>query len=480
MAGLIPYLVVLLPRLILTAVLPIVNDEAIYLHWADVVRIDPRFWSLMLQLDGKPPGALFAFAAAEALIRDPLWAGRTVSLLASLVAFGFGLRTVRLVWGPRAVWPFTVLTAVTPFAVFFGSLALQESLVTAAAAAALYFSVRSWNYGRWRDAVFLGIALAAGWWIKPTILLLVPGLLLGAGYGAATRRWKPAALAGRTGCIAGIWLVAALPVLINPSWSNASPLIGVRMMTAAELIRFPVRFWLENLNALVQWTIAFAGVPLVMLAVAAVRRNLSRTHLVLTGWFLLAACSAAAVSKTPNSRYLALAVPGLLVAAAGAVPALRNRIVRAICILVAAVPVLVLIVSPVTATRRLAPLPKAQEDLAQYTAGDTSGYGVREAVDWLVGQGAKGQIGVAFVPDSGTPDDAVYLYARNSPGVSMIFADQVPAIAARFTAAGRPLPPLYLVTRADKTTRVGLPVREKFRFPRPLGAPLILWEIVTK
>src|ERR1700690_2464816 len=85
------FLVYLITRLTNLTGLPIFTDEAIYIRWSQIGGNDPN-WRFISLTDGKQPLFTWVVMVLLRLIRDPLVAGRMVSVCAgigSLVGMGF-------------------------------------------------------------------------------------------------------------------------------------------------------------------------------------------------------------------------------------------------------------------------------------------------------------------------------------------------------------------------------------------------------
>ncbi len=161
--------------------LPLFFDEAEYTRAAQVVGSGHGPATLLASLGyGAPP--LFSWLAAP-LTRfplDPLLATRLASAL-------IGAATLVAIWAiGRALAGATVallaaaLYALSPFALFYGRMAMLDGLVAACGAGALLFSVRLARDGRRGDALALGLCLAAGLLTKvfAASMLLLPLLAI--------------------------------------------------------------------------------------------------------------------------------------------------------------------------------------------------------------------------------------------------------------------------------------------------------------
>src|SRR3989344_1683376 len=173
-------LAVLLRFYHLTA-LPIFADEAIYIRWAQIMRVDPSL-RFLPQTDGKQPLYMWVLMPVSKIISDPLLAGR---ILSGLLGIGTGagvatlayllFKNLRLSLMAAAIW------AVLPYSVFFNRMALVDSML--AFFLIWYFTLLYLAISRRRFDMSLLAGFSAGFaWLtkSPAIfaLALSPSLLL--------------------------------------------------------------------------------------------------------------------------------------------------------------------------------------------------------------------------------------------------------------------------------------------------------------
>ncbi|KKU81065.1 MAG: hypothetical protein UY08_C0003G0016 [Candidatus Gottesmanbacteria bacterium GW2011_GWA1_47_8] len=70
--------------------LPVFVDESIYIRWSQVMRAEPTLRFLPLS-DGKQPLFMWLVIPALKLFRDPVFAGRTISVVAGFATLAAGL-----------------------------------------------------------------------------------------------------------------------------------------------------------------------------------------------------------------------------------------------------------------------------------------------------------------------------------------------------------------------------------------------------
>src|SRR5262249_25332552 len=161
-----------LPRL---RALPVFGDEAMNLHWGQLVRQDFRRFAFVSLQDPKPPLHFWLLAWILPVFRDPVFAGRLFSLLcgaASAALFYVLARDLARTFGAETSRARLeaicggVLFVLCPFAAFHQRMALTESLFLLEALTVAWLSLRAAAAAVDRrpigdPALALGLALAA-------------------------------------------------------------------------------------------------------------------------------------------------------------------------------------------------------------------------------------------------------------------------------------------------------------------------------
>ena len=166
---------------------PVLVDESIYMHWAEIIEHQGQ-WFISL-LDGKQPLQYWVLAVVRMIFGgDPLLEGRLVSvgagLLSTVGVFAIGKR----LGGDTAGLISASLYAVFPFALLYDRLAYTEAFVNLngiaiALTALLAFGEPKKN---WTPEIAAGLALGLALFTKQTTLLfihfpVIAGLWLGRG-----------------------------------------------------------------------------------------------------------------------------------------------------------------------------------------------------------------------------------------------------------------------------------------------------------
>jgi 4-amino-4-deoxy-L-arabinose transferase-like glycosyltransferase len=170
---------------------PIVGDEGIYLRWAEIIDHQGQ-WFISL-LDGKQPLPFWLLALQRFVWDgDPLLAARLLSVAAGLLAtigiYAIGKRLA----GESAGLTGALLYAALPWAIMYDRLAFVDAMVNLAGVAIVYTAIGCFQRGggsggdrvyggdraygadgRWREVIVAGLAVGLGFFTKSTVLLFV-------------------------------------------------------------------------------------------------------------------------------------------------------------------------------------------------------------------------------------------------------------------------------------------------------------------
>lgn len=154
---------------------PIVGDESIYLRWAEIIDHQGQ-WFISL-LDGKQPLPFWLLALQRfAWDGDPLLAARLLSVAAGLLATA-GIYVIgKRLAGASAGLTGALLYAALPWAIMYDRLAFVESLVNLAGVSIVYTAIRCFqregdSSSGWREVILTGLAVGVGFFTKSTALL---------------------------------------------------------------------------------------------------------------------------------------------------------------------------------------------------------------------------------------------------------------------------------------------------------------------
>src|SRR4030042_4520762 len=138
---------------------PIFGDEAIYLRWSQIIRSEPslRFGP---QSDGKQPLFMWATIPLLKIFDDPMIAGRMLSVYTGVVTTaGIVILALLLFKSKSIALTAGFIHAISPFSVFFDSMALADSMLSMFGVWSLVFAVITIKRTRLDAAMLSGFAL---------------------------------------------------------------------------------------------------------------------------------------------------------------------------------------------------------------------------------------------------------------------------------------------------------------------------------
>ena len=179
--GIVLTLVYFFIRLIFLGRMPIFTDEAIYIRWAQIALQDAS-WRFISLTDGKQPMYIWVAMIFLKFIKDPLVAGRLVSVLTGFFTMaGLFVLAYELFKNKTVAFLTSALYIFYPFAQVLDRMALYDSMVAAFYVWALYFSVLLVRRLNLNIAYTLGFVLGGGMLTKSSNIFsiyLMPFLLL--------------------------------------------------------------------------------------------------------------------------------------------------------------------------------------------------------------------------------------------------------------------------------------------------------------
>jgi hypothetical protein len=437
----------LLTRLWHLTVLPIFNDEAIYLRMAQLAR--QGHWFVTFEFENRKPLFVWLLAWVHRLTADPLLAGRALSVALGLVTM------LLLVWW---TWRhFDLQTAclvglaylVAPFTLFHERLALYDTPAMLFAAGALVAGWRLAESDNRREWLVFGSMGGLGLINKEVAyftLAYPPAAIAARWWGRQAVAWRRVALDTVFG-----WALAATILLAVLAWPMAHLGGGLvhsadYYLSFAQLAALPFARWAANLGTVTNWYVTYLGpglafVPVLYFAGALVRRHAWGLYVSLA--WLAPAAAIVLVAQRFYSRYLLFTLPPMLLANAAAVYDLRawfaqrrpKRSFRWVTPAAAAL----LLIWPLPLARQVLTDPATAaltpDDRRQYVEDWPSGYGTREIVAQLRAEVRHGPLTVFVAPFAGMVKDALVIYLAGVPGVDVQPADWLPTKPLLFFVA---------------------------------------------
>ncbi|MDO8451606.1 MAG: glycosyltransferase family 39 protein, partial [bacterium] len=469
-------LLFLLVRILFLDRLPVFNDESIYLHWGLEFFRDPREWVIPILLDGKQPGMSILFGPLNALPIDPVTAGRMLSIGFSFLTLFITLKIASFIFRSSSRVSLMLLMTFCPFLVFYDRLALLEAYITFCFMLTLYFFLLFTKKPRFIYGMFAGVTIALGWFVKSTILLSLPPLLISLVLFSSEHRKNivPAVLFLVAGATA--FAILTLPLRLNPLFALIQKGESSRLMPLSQFLALPTTIWFQKILATIQWLIAYMtppGIILVLLGWFLPKRK-NRTDTLILFWAFLPILSGIFFTSGYTSRYIVLSVPLLLLISAQALSSIGSRYVAHLVIACMAIQTILMTVSPLSYFRVLMYMPLAQNDYSQYVKGFPSGWGVKEARTFIQRE-SQGKRSIVFVRlDSGNPEDAMYVSLSKTDTIRVLpLSFFFPLYEELKKSELLDTIPLYFVSRGYQRADLDEYLKELVRFPKPLDEEFV-------
>jgi 4-amino-4-deoxy-L-arabinose transferase-like glycosyltransferase len=415
-----------LSRVVNLTGVPIFTDEAIYIRWAQIGLVDPaqRFISLT---DGKQPLLTWCMYPFLTIMKDPLIAGRIVSVLTGVGTSVALYLLARELFGRKAAIATVILYILCPFSYVYDRLALMDSMVGLWTVVALYLEVLLIRKPKLDRALLLGIAIGLGLLTKSSalfslLLLPVSWLLI---VGLEKIRVKRVIRWIGFSAVSGFIAEAMYNMLRLSPWFYIIKQKNYSfIMTFSEFMQKPFSLFLPNLNGLSQWVFGYLTLPIVIIIVAGVlfgflRRD--RRILLLLLWFLFPFLSLGAFGIVLFPRFTFFMVLPLMVIA-GWVVSQWMEFARTKLPLLIFVPI-VFLLYPGYQVYLLATRPVAasipETDRNQLFNDWPSGYGVREVVQYLQSEASITKIVVGTEGTFGLNPAVYEMYLGKNPNIEI-------------------------------------------------------------
>ncbi len=422
----------LVTRLLYLTNLPIFTDEAIYIRWAQIALQDPN-WRFISLSDGKQPLFIWVAVILLKFIHDPLLAGRLVSVISgfgSLIAIWFV--AFELFKKKKVAFFASLLYVCYPFATVADRMALYDSLAGCLTLIALYFSILLVRKIRLDIAYTVGFAIGMGVLNKSTNffgLYLLPFTIILFDFGKKNvkKRLIRFVLLGSVAAIVAEGMYAILR--LSPLFHMVALKNALFIYPFSEWKSHPFDFFVGNLTGMTHWLFEYMGIALFFLVIVSFfDLKKTREKILLFLYFLLPYLALALFARILFPRFIFFMTLSLLPLASYGLSltidfcqkklsktAFKGLIGLFIVIIFTSYPLFVsfqFALDPINS--RI-----AKPDNAQYVNHWTAGWGVRESVEYLKREAAKGKIYIATEGTFGLMPFAEEIYLIKNPNVTI-------------------------------------------------------------
>ncbi len=241
---------------------PMFIDEAIYMRWSQLVLSGRDNWFISLT-DGKQPLFIWFSAIALFFVKDPLLAGRLVSVISGLFTLlGLFFLTRELFKNNIAAYYSALLYALFPMALVYDRMALYDSLVGTLGVYSLLFLVYMIRRRSYLWSVALGITWGMAILNKSSGFLLIglsPLVIVALTGGKIFRREVVFSLFLRfvLSCSLALGLYGLL--IVSPLFYMIYEKNSLFVYHLAELIPYNAFMaWPGNVLSMIQWLVTYS------------------------------------------------------------------------------------------------------------------------------------------------------------------------------------------------------------------------------
>lgn len=412
-------------RLISLTSLPIFTDEAIYLRWAQIALNDST-WRFISLTDGKQPLFVWATIVFMKFIDDPLVAGRLVSVVSGLMTItGLILLSYELFKNKIVSFLSGLIYIVFPFAQVYDRMALMDGMVGTFAVWGLLFGVLLVRNLRLDVSYTLGFILGGAALTKSSGFLaayLLPLTLILFDF-RKNKVWQRLAKWVLLAFFAFVISQALYSVLrLSPFFHIIAEKNGTFIYTFQDWIKHPFDYFLGNLKVLLDWWAVYLNTIIVPILIGLANRKFIRENFLLLLYFLIPFVILALFGKLLYPRHFYFMTLSLIpIAGLGLynlIMILKKRTKNDLLALFS-VPVILaypFYVSIMFATNP-SKAPIAKSDYGQYVRDWPSGWGVKEAIDYLKQESEDKKIYVFTAGTFGLMPASLELYLHKNPNI---------------------------------------------------------------
>ncbi|MBI5449532.1 glycosyltransferase family 39 protein [Candidatus Gottesmanbacteria bacterium] len=413
-------------RLFNLAGLPIFTDEAIYIRWAQIGSRDAA-WRFISLVDGKQPLFTWLMMGTLRLVRDPLLAGRLVSVGSGVgTMIGVGLVTWELFKNKRMASLASLLYIFCPFSLIYDRMALYDSLVAAFSVWNLYLGILLVRHVRLDIALLWGMTLGLGMLNKTSgflSLYLSPFLLILFDW-QLRNKWRRLLSWLVLVFVAAVISQALYGVLrLSPLFTMIGQKDVVFIYSIREWLAHPIQFFTGNTKGLVDWVVNYLTRPVFLLAMGPLFAlwEKRREKVLLYVWWLAPFIALALFGRVLYPRFILFMILPLLILASVSLNWIIERLRRTVLLPV----VFILLFFPsiltdyfIVTNPLYAQIPRS--DKGQYIDDWPSGWGVKEVNALLYDQSKRGKVSVYTEGTFGLLPYAIEIYLVDNPNVEIV------------------------------------------------------------
>lgn len=428
--------------------IPVFCDEAIYIRWAQIIQSEETL-RFVPQSDGKQPLFMWINAVTLKIFSDPLISGRLISVFSGFgIAVIISFITVILINYqekqlniflflknslsknyPLFLFVFLIYS-LTPFVFFFDRLALADNLLSFFGVLSLLLSILLSKYPRLDLSILLGFSLGLAWLTKsPAIYFIVLSIFtfIYLNY-KKIKIWFYPFISSFIGFL--IYNILRL----GPQFHQIALRNKDYVWTISEILKHPLDPLKPHLaNAFdlylryLSWPVLIAFIIGIFIFIKNKRKPVRpaggldiRNYLILLAWWLLPLIANSALAKVFTARYILFTLPPLIILFSLSIWTFLDKIKNNLLKLI----ILLLIFSlNINFIYKISTNPFDQilaSSETGYLEGWTSGWGIKEASDYLKKQALHSNVIVGTEGSFGTLPEGFQIYVNKVKQLTVI------------------------------------------------------------
>jgi len=418
---------------------PIFGDEAIYIHWAQIISKD---WGELFisKTDGKLPLFTWLLALIISHFEDPLVAGRLISIIAGVFTLVGVILIGRRFYSPAVGWLAGIFYIACPYALHLERMAMLESLLTACGVWMIIFAlkIRQEKTASPYPFISLGFVMGLAFLTKATALLVFPVLFF-------------IFIQMRFNLLKGLAVsLAILLLMVFPFFMSAQePVFANRhavfnnpeyYLSLDTLFSFPWMLWWRNFWIIGEFYKSYLSVTfllLILVFLAKIVNQKNRDGWILIFWAIFPPLVILLVANGFYSRYFLIAMPPVILMGAQGFIYLLGFIADELSsfyegkkntetqkVWVGSILLILVLSSNILFCVKLMinpeKSPMLELDRLLYLEGMPSGYGLKMAARFLVEESKESPIVLLTTVDLGNPQEGLSVYLWGNEKIRVI------------------------------------------------------------
>jgi len=436
---------------------PIFADEAIYIRWAQVMKAEPtlRFVSMT---DGKTPFFMWAMIPFFKVFKDPLFAGRFLSVISGFFTFLGVFFLTKKIFNLRAALWASLFYVITPYVVFFDRMALVDSMLSSFTLWSIYFAI--WL----AESLRLDIAMILGYLMGGAILTKTPGFINLLIFPVAFifeylggKKKSVFKLVIMWAVALGIALILYNSLRLGPEFNKLSARNADYVFSPEELKGRILDPFIPHFHDMSDWFPKLFTIPTLLLigiGIFYAFKKMNKKALVVLIWLLIPLLTSMAFLKTFTARYLLTSIAPSLVFAGFGLSQFLEKIkirnyVKVIIGFAIILPFSLIFDYQLLSSPPPDNLPK--EERIGYFEDWTAGYGFKEISQYLLDQSKDQKVILGAEGYFGTLPDGIQIYLDKS---NVVVIGSTATISAQIRNAAKNNPTYFLGNK--KRVEIGI------------------------